>query len=425
MFSQDSRNGTRRQFLGAGVASTLGLALSPVFQGLLAREGSVRRAKACILIWLNGGPSHIDTFDPKPGQSTNGPFKPVATTIRAVQFSEHLRKTADQAKHLAVMRSVTSEAGDHGPAYRYLHTGNLRDESLEFPSLGSVVTRQWSAEDSDLPAFVAINGTSAGPGFLGVQYSPHVITNLDAPVENLALPEGVDEARLARRLTGLEKLSQGFAKRTHALGGSEHESLAKGAFRFRTSPALKAFQYNLEKADVLAKYGAQGDNGTFGKACVMARRLVEHGVRFVEVMLDGWDTHADNFNAVTGLLKVFDPAYSALIADLATRGLLNETLVVCMGDFGRTPAINAQQGRDHWNNAFSVVLAGGGVRGGRVIGSTDAKGEQVKDRPVTVPDLYATLLSVFGVDPHKAYRAPGGRPIKLADKGKVVKELFV
>jgi len=423
MFSQDNRNATRRQFLGAGVASTLGLALSPVFQGLLAREGSVRRAKACILVWLNGGPSHIDTFDPKPGQSTNGPFKPVATTIPAVQFSEHLRKTADQAKHLAVMRSVTSEAGDHGPAYRYLHTGNLRDESLEW--LGSVVTRQWSAEDSDLPAFVAINGTSAGPGFLGVQYSPHVITNLDAPVENLALPEGVDEARLARRLTGLEKLNQGFAKRTHPLADSEHENLSKRAFRFRTSPALKAFQYNLEKADVLAKYGAQGDNGTFGKACVMARRLVEHGVRFVEVMLDGWDTHADNFNAVTGLLKVFDPTYSALIADLATRGLLNETLVVCMGDFGRTPTINAQQGRDHWNNAFSVVLAGGGVRGGRVIGATDAKGEQVKERPVTVPDLYATLLSVFGVDPQKTYRAPGGRPIKLADKGKVVKELFV
>src|SRR5262249_10830549 len=156
---------------GAGIAGTLGLALSPAFQKLLAREGPARRAKSCILIWLNGGPSHIDTFDPKPGQPTNGPFKPIATRIAGAQFSQHLAKLAAQSNPLAVVRSLTSEAGDHEPAYRYLHTGNLRDQAVEFPSLGAVVSRRWSAEDGDLPAFVSINGTSAGPGFFGVEYS--------------------------------------------------------------------------------------------------------------------------------------------------------------------------------------------------------------------------------------------------------------
>jgi hypothetical protein len=288
-----------------------------------------------------------------------------------------------------------------------------------------VVARKWSAEDGDLPAFVAINGTSAGPGFMGVEYSPHVISNLDAPVDNIALPEGIDEERLARRLKALEAFNHGFVERMDPAAVAQQERLPGKASRFRKSPALKAFQYNTEKPELLASYGAQGDNGTFGKACIMARRLVEHGVRFVEIMLDGWDTHADNFNAVGGLLKVFDPAYAALVSDLATRGLLKETLVVCMGDFGRTPTINPQQGRDHWNNAFSMLLAGGGVRGGQVLGSTDAKGEQVKNRPVTIPDLYATLLTTFGIDPQKTYHTPSGRPIKLADKGKAVKELFV
>jgi uncharacterized protein (DUF1501 family) len=424
MFFQHHRRTSRREFLGASLVGTLGLALSPAFQRLLAAEKIDRRARSCILIWLNGGPSHIDTFDPKPGADTNGPFKAIDTQTEGVQISEHLPRLAEQSKHLAIVRSLTSREADHDRAYQFLHTGNVRSETVEYPALGAVVAKEWTGEESDLPAFVSINGSSAGPGFFGIDYAPHVITDLSAPVPNVALPEGVDEERMKRRLQALDALNRGAAPRVGRERLADLKRLTARSARFRTSPALKAFDLSAEKPETLAAYGAQADEAVFAKSCVLARRLVENGVRFVEVMLDGWDTHADNFNAVTGLEAQLDPAFAGLVADLVDRGRLDETLVLCMGEFGRTPKINDQQGRDHWSDAFSVVLAGGGVKGGQVLGATDEKGEQVKERPVTVPDLYATLLAAFGIDGSKAYRTPEGRPIKLADKGKVVSELF-
>jgi hypothetical protein len=429
---------TRRGFLGAGLASTLGLALSPAFQKLLGKEASGRRARACILLWLNGGPSHIDTLDPKPGQPTNGPFKAIATRVAGVQVSEHLPRLAEQANHLAIVRSLTSKEADHDLAYQLLHTGNLRSETVEYPALGSVVAREWTGEDGDLPAYVALNGSAPGAGFFGVEFAPYVVGNLDAPIDNLGLPEGVDEKRRQRQLQALATLNAGFARRVDRESVAEQERFTARAGRLRHSPALKAFDLGSEKPATLAAYGAppppmkappEGEaameqGSPFGKACLIARRLVEHGVRFVEVTLDGWDTHADNFNAVTGLSRQLDAGLAGLVGDLAARGLLGQTLVVCLGEFGRTPEINPQQGRDHWSEVFSAVLAGGGVRGGQVLGASDAKGAHVKDRPVTVPDLYATLLSAFGVSGTQQYRTPEGRPIRLAEKGKVVTELF-
>jgi uncharacterized protein (DUF1501 family) len=417
-------NVNRRQFLGAGLIGTLGLALSPAWQRLLAADGATKRAKACILIWLNGGPSHIDTFDPKPGSATNGPFEAIDTQVAGMRICQHLPKLAEQAKHLALVRTLTSREQDHDRAFQYLHTGNQKEETVEYPSLGAVVARSWSGQESDLPAFVSINGSGGGPGFFGVDFAPLVVGNLDAPVDNVALPEGVDDKRMDRRLKALDAFNKGFAKRAASTATDEHTQFVKKAVRFRSSPALKAFDLTAEKPEVLQSYGADKEDGAFGKACVMARRLVENGVRFVEVTLDGWDTHADNFTAVEKLLCQLDPAFSSLVTDLSDRGKLDETLIVCMGEFGRTPTINDQKGRDHWSDAFSMVLAGGGIKGGQVIGETDAKGEQVKDRPVTVPDLYATLLKTCGLDGSKTYRTPEGRPIKLADKGKVVKELL-
>jgi uncharacterized protein (DUF1501 family) len=419
---------SRRAFLGAGIAGTLGLALSPTAQRLLASDGPRRRAKACILLWLNGGPSHIDTFDPKPGAETNGPFTAIETQVAGMQFSQHLPKLAAHAKHLAVIRSLTSPEGDHERANQFLHTGNIRSETVDYPSLGSVVAREWSAEDGDLPAFVALNGNAPGPGFFGIQFAPHVIGNLDAPLENIALPEGVNEDRLNRRLNALSKFNESSSRRLDAHRLAGQQSLNNRALRFRKSPALRAFDLSDETPQTLTAYGASQPEGspvpgTFGKACVMARRLVENGVRFVEVTLDGWDTHANNFAAVEALLNQLDPAMAALTDDLSKRGLLEETLVLCMGEFGRTPQINPQMGRDHWSDAFSVVLAGGGLRVGQTIGASDAKGEKVADRPVTVPDLYATLLAAFGIDGSRSFRIPSGRPIKLSEKGSVIGEL--
>jgi uncharacterized protein (DUF1501 family) len=277
---------------------------------------------------------------------------------------------------------------------------------------------------------VSINGDNPGAGFLGRDFSPFAVGDVNNPIANVALPEGVDEARLQKRLAAVGRLDQGFARRSDAARVTEQSRVTAKALKFRQSPALKAFDLADEKPTTLAAYGVpekpkEGEpDGAFGKACLMARRLVEQGVRFVEVTLDGWDTHENNFAQVGNLCKQLDPALAALTADLGERGLLGQTLVLCLGEFGRTPTINPQSGRDHWSEAFSLVMAGGGVAGGRVIGATDDAGGAVKDRPVTVPDLYATLLSVFGLDPARSYRTPAGRPIRLADKGKVVTELL-
>src|SRR5262249_8891038 len=322
--------------------------------------------------------------------------------------------------HLAVLRSVTSKEADHEQAYHLLHTGNSRSETVAYPTLGSVVAREWSGAEGDLPPFVALGGGSAGPGFFGVEFAPYVVADPNAPISNVTLPEGVDEVRRRRQLEALAALNRGFARRVDRTSVAQQERFTARALRLQRSPALKAFDLSAEKPAVREAYGlpsppkegeaAQEDAGAFARSCLTARRLVEHGVRFVEVALDGWDTHADNFNAVMALSKQLDTGFAALVADLAGRGLLEQTLVVCMGEFGRTPTINAANGRDHWSEVFSVVLAGGGVRGGQVIGASDAKGEQPKQRPVTVPDLYATLLSAFGVSGRKQFRMPDGRP---------------
>lgn len=417
---------TRRQALGAGLIGTIGLALSPTFQRLLAAEGPTSRAKACILVWLNGGPSHIDTFDPKPDapDGYRGPVKAIDTAAAGVKLSEYFPELAKEAKNLALIRSITSKEADHDRANFFIHTGNLRSETVDYPALGSLVAKTWSEEKDELPNFVSINASAGDGGFFGVEFSPHMISNLDAPIDNLSLPDGVDDDRLSRRLKGLDALNKSFAGGADPGRVADHERFLSKALRLRSSPALKAFDLKAEKAETVAAYGAAADDAVFQKSCLMARRLVENGVKFVEVMLDGWDTHADNFNGTGNLAKVLDPTLAALTRDLNDRGLLKDTLVLCMGEFGRTPKINEQTGRDHWSEAFSVLLAGGGVKGGQTIGATDEKGEQVKDRPVTIPDYFATLLTALGVDPAKQYRTPGGRPIKLAEKGKVVTELF-
>jgi hypothetical protein len=335
---------------------------------------------------------------------------------------------------------LTSREADHDRAYHFIHTGNAREETVAHPTLGAVAAREWADEAAELPAFVGLNGASPSPGFLGVDFAPYIVGNLDAPLENVDLPEGVDEARLARRLKATAALNAAFAARADAVQVAEYDRLTARALRFRGGKARKAFDLSAEDSKALAAYGVpaskaegpppegmapDGQEGVaFARSCLLARRLIEHGVRFVELTLDGWDTHSDNFNSVKKLSGQLDTPLAALLADLADRGLLEKTLVVVMGEFGRTPEINKDNGRDHYSEAFGGLLAGGGVKAGRVIGATDDKGVAVKDRPVTVPDLYATLLTAFGFNPARVYHTPEGRPIKLADKGRVVSELF-
>lgn len=417
---------TRRQFLGrsfaGALAGTLGVAVSPWGRARAAEERKSQLAKSCILVFLDGGPSHIDTFDPKPGVPTGGPFTALDTKIPGVKFCQHLPKLAEQADKLAVVRSLTSKEGDHERALALLHTGYSPTPALEYPSLGAMVARERNDESSAAPSFVALDGTF-GPGYLGPEFGPYVIDDPANPAVNLALPDGFAPERMQKRLEKLAAFNQGFARRTGSNRPLDFTRLSLRADRLRQSPALKAFDAAAEEP-LWKDYGGELAEGSFARACILARRLVENGVRFVELKLGGWDTHNDNFNQVQTLSNILDFGLGTLVRDLAARGLLEETLIVCVGEFGRTPTINGDNGRDHWSDCFSAVLAGGSIQGGRVIGASDAAGAQVKDRPVTIPDFHATLLAAFGIHADKQYTTPDGRPIRLTDQGKAVKELF-
>ncbi|OGG46237.1 MAG: hypothetical protein A3F84_19665 [Candidatus Handelsmanbacteria bacterium RIFCSPLOWO2_12_FULL_64_10] len=403
---------TRRDLLlgsaGLWVAGNLGMAW-----------GSPRAARAtaehCILLWLGGGPSHLDTFDPKPGTAGGGPFKAIDTAARGVKLAEHLPRLAEQMERVSLIRSLTSREEDHERAWKYLHTGNAPQETVTFPTLGSVVSAETTAPANDLPSFVHIGGYGlVDPGFLGIEHAPFQVPEAGGEVANLKRPDWISESRHERRLKLLNKLNERF-------GESDQGKVQASAIKFLESKAIEAFDLAAESEETRAAYG----DSPFGRGALMARRLVENGVRFVEVNLDGWDTHEDNFEQTRGLCGALDAGFASLIDDLAKRDLLSKTLVVCMGEFGRTPEINAQNGRDHWARAFSAAIAGGGAAGGQVVGATDEGGFEVTERPVPIQDLFATMFRCFGFDPKKTYRTPNGRPIKLVESGRAVEELLV
>jgi uncharacterized protein (DUF1501 family) len=416
--------GGRRSFLACGLGAALCAAI-PAWQRRAAAQAAARgnanaRGKACIVLWMNGGPSHLDTFDPKPGTQTGGEFKAISTRTRGVQFCEHLPRVAEQAEKLAVIRSMTSKEGNHDRGSYLLHTGYAPSTTLQHPSLGAWVSHELGHNGAELPNFVSIRGPSVGAGFLGVEHGPFAIQKPREGIRNLPLAKDVDAARFDRRLGALAMLQDNFRAQTGRTEIAAHDVVYEKAVRLMRSPLAKAFDIQQEPQATLEKYG-QSD---FGLGCLMARRLVEAGVKFVEVTLDGWDTHIDNFSGVRSLCRDLDPGMSALLADLAERELLKDTLVIWMGEFGRTPTINAQQGRDHYPAAWSAVLAGGRARGGLAYGSTSADGTKIAERPVTVPDLFATIATLLGIDPTREELSPIGRPIAVSDSGTPIRELI-
>ena len=318
---------------------------------------------------------------------------------------------------IAVIRSMTNKEGNHPRATYQLHTGYLPSGGLTHPHFGSVVAERTAADGTELPSVVSVGRTESA-GHLGVGYEPFLVTDPGRRPENTALATGRD--RFDRRRTLLGRLESGFASRGGAASVAAAAGFRDQAADLVLSPQLRAFDLADEPASLQARYG----DTQFGRGCLLARRLVEAGVSFVEVRSNGWDTHFDNFEATRKLSAGVDPAFATLIADLKDRGLLDSTLIVWMGEFGRTPRLNARVGRDHFPRAFSIALAGGGVQGGRVIGATTADGTAVSDRPVTVPDLFCTACYTLGIDPHHEYDTPGGRPVKLVDGGAAIEELF-
>jgi hypothetical protein len=381
-------------------------------------DGGRTPASACILLYMAGGPSHLDTFDPKPGRKTAGDLRAIAGSVDGIQLSEHLPGLAARANHLAIIRSLTSKEGNHDRARHLMHTGYPPQGGVDHPAFGSLVSEVRT--HVGLPGYVAIAGPGEDSGFVSALHSPFPVKNPTKPVRYLAHAKGLDDERFARRLGLWRDLEHRFgAGRGGAYARSQLE-VSEQAVSLMRSPGAAAFDLDGEPARSREAYGPS----EFGQGCLMARRLVEAGVPFVEVTLNGWDTHQDNFPRVKELGAVLDRAMSALIDDLAARGRLASTLLVWLGDFGRTPRINEKGGRDHFPACSSAVLAGGGVRGGQVIGSTDPDGAEVRDRPVTVPDLYRTIASALDLDPDRVRMAPTGRPIKTVDGGQIISGLL-
>ncbi len=412
----------RRSLLRLGTSAFFGALVSRWISPARALAGDVPAPKvdACILIWLNGGPSHIDTFDPKPGRPTGGPFKAIRTRAPGMMLSEHLPLLADRGDKIAVVRGMTSKEGNHARAQYYVHTGYAPNPTVVHPSLGGWTSARLGDAHAELPAFVSIAGPSFGAGFLGVQNGPFVITKAGAPPPDATLPNGVDRARFGRRLAALEAMDARFAQSTGDAKVEGRRQVYAKAVRLMDSPKIDAFDLSSETEATKKAYG----DTDFGRGCLVARRLVERGVKFVEIVLDGWDTHQNDFERTQKLMATLDPAFSALLDDLAARKLLGRTLVACMGEFGRTPRINANDGRDHWPGAWSAVLAGGGVRGGTVHGATDDDGAKVVQNAAMVPDLLATMAVQLGLDPAHTEVSPAGRPISITDGGTPIRALL-
>lgn len=415
----------RRGFVKVGLGGMLSLMfaqwLDPRTAFAQAQAGAPpRKAKACILLWMNGGPSHLDTWDPKPGAATGGPFTAINTRAQGVQVCQHLPQVADVADHLAIVRGMTSKEGNHQRAQYLMHTGYTPNPTVTHPSLGSWVSEELGDPKFDLPSFVSISGPSMGAGFLGVQYGPLVVQTPGQMPQNIAYAPNVNVERFDMRQNALSMLESDFAKQTGDIKVTGREAVYAKAVRMMKSPHLKAFDLSEEPDTVKTAYG----DTNFGRGCLMARRLVEAGVKFVEVVLDGWDTHQDNFNRVTKQMNTFDPAMASLIKDLKDRNLLDSTLIIWMGEFGRTPKINGNDGRDHYPGAWSAVLAGGGVRGGQAYGATDDQGTKVVDKPTVPCDLFATIAALLGMDPSKSFMTPIGRPIAITEKGTPIRDLM-
>lgn len=432
---------TRRVWLGRAASITFGSWM--LGHTRLEANQSSKPIRSCIVLWMVGGASQMDTFDLKPSHKNGGPFKEIDTSVPGIRISEHLPRIAQRAEHLAIIRSMSTTEGDHSRATRHLSTGYEPRLNVDYPHLGSVIAQERRDDESSIPHFVTISPptfNSQLAGFLGSRFAPLMIkpTVVDAGtpdqpdsrvvtlgVENLTPPRGISSSKFQRRAGLLQSLNANFAARQPDVVSSSYRVAAERAQRLMDPTAAAAFDLNQEPALQRAAYGTDA----FGQGCLLARRLVERGVGFVEVRMDGnfnnWDTHSNNFANVQTLSSELDRPWSQLLDDLKERGLLDSTLVVWMGEFGRTPAINSGGGRDHFPGAWSTVLTGGHIRGGQVVGRTSPDGMTIEDRPVSVPDFLATIFMGLGIDPSKQNLAKDGQPIRIVDSAaKPLKELL-
>lgn len=426
---------SRRSMLKIGALSAMGLTLPDLLRlrEAQAAEKPVAKDTAAILIWLGGGQSHLDMYDLKPDAPAEfrGDFKPISTSVSGVQISEHLPLQAKMWDKISVVRSVTHTNAGHGMGSHWMMTGYEPSSEIvnnRNPSVGSVVARMRGANRAGLPAYVTVpnNPPVAAAAYLGAAYNPFAAggdpNDANFSVRNLQAPKRIDVERIAKRKDLLATFDR-MRRDSDASGTARGmDRFYQEAFEIVTGQAAReAFDIKREDAKLRDRYGRH----TFGQSCLLARRLVEAGVTFVTVDFGGWDTHSNNFNSLkTSLLPRFDQGFSALVEDLAQRGLDKKVLVFATGEFGRTPRINGQAGRDHWPGANAVPFAGGGLKMGQAIGATDRRAEYPVEKPYGPQDVLATVHHALGIDYHTVFMDEANRPMPICNYGNAIPELI-
>ncbi len=421
----------RRQFLSAGSLGFLGLNLAD-----LLRAKPTGKAQSCILLWLEGGPSQVDTWDPKP----NSAFQPISTNVPGIQISELLPQVSRRMDRLSLVRSMHTRGSDHPQGTHYAITGHEVNPAMQFPSIGAIIAKETGIRNAMPPHVLAPQWEKARQyedyfraGFLGPEYDPMCIPDPSKPdfqIADLSLPKSVSAAAVANRQGFLQMVDRRYRKLVDGAEHAQMDGFSAQAWKMLLNPGVReAFDLSKEPEKLRDRYGRDA----VGQSALMARRLVEAGTRFVTAAgfhSNSWDTHAKNDEGHRDrLCPPLDRTLSALLDDLKDRGLYDSTVVLAMGEFGRTPFVNNDRGRDHWPNCWSLAIGGGGIAGGRVVGASDAEGAQVTDRATSMGDLFATIYKAFGIDWTKEYDTPIGRPIKIANSledqtGTPLAELF-
>ena len=411
----------RRHFLkhAAGASAVAVPGMSFLTDLRLQAQEMKKKNKSLIILWMGGGPSTIDLWDMKPDSSNGGQHKPKSTAASGVQITEHLPLVAKQFKHLSIVRSLTTTEGDHNRGTFLMNTGRVPSPLSEYPHVGSVLS-YLNAQDAeamknmDLPAFIAVGGgRMVGPGFLGMKYASFLVQQPGSPPENVQPPQEV-QSRMERRKVLFDTLESSFKTNAPADAAQAHRDVYGKALQLVTSSRKDVFEFKTSQDQADLRRYAPNNNG-FGRGCLLAKKLIEQGVACVEVSLGGWDMHNGIFASLERTLPNLDAGMASLVEDLDKTGRLKDTVVVWMGEFGRTPRINQNAGRDHFPRAWSVVVGGGKIKGGIAHGSTNADGTEVKDNPVKIGDFYATVFKGLGMsEEHGDVRDNLGRPRTLA-----------
>ncbi len=421
---------SRRQFISGAAMGMLGVGAMPLLGrlGLAQDVGHIElrpgaKARNVIYLYMSGGMTHLDTFDLKPGAATQGPTEAVKTSADGVLVNRLFERLATKMHHVAVINSMTSTQGAHAQGQYYMHTSYIMRGTISHPTMGSWMTLMARPRNATLPAHVAIGGgnNGASAGWMEPKFGPLPIGNPEGGLQNSVRPPGVSETAFDERRRRMEEMNKAFAAKYDHREVRAYADMYDQAVKLMSSKDLEAFDLTKEPASAREAYGTD----PFGQGCLLARRLIENKVRFVEVQNGGWDTHVQNFEAMGRKLPALDRAVAALLSDLESRGLLEETLVVLTTEFGRTPDIRQERtGRDHYPKAFSALMAGGGIKGGRTYGKTDAEGKEIVENKVVVPDFNATIAYAVGLPLGHTVHSPSGRPFKVADKGEPITALF-